>query len=50
MGDPILDWVALAQSGVLKGEAAVAAQARAQDKLNALMALPRRQGVKSETI
>lgn len=50
MGDPIVDLAALAQSGVLKGEAAVAAQVGAQDQLNALMALPRRQGVKSETI
>ena len=39
IGDQILDLAALAQSGVLKGEAAAAAQAGAQDKLNALMAL-----------
>ena len=39
IGDQILDLAAVAQSGVLKGEAAAAAQAGAQDKLNALMAL-----------
>jgi len=39
IGDQILDLAALAQAGVLTGDAAVAAQAGAQDKLNALMAL-----------
>ena len=39
IGDQIVDLAALAQSGVLKGEAAAAAQAGAEDKLNALMAL-----------
>jgi fumarylacetoacetase len=39
IGDQILDLAAVAQSGVLTGEAAAAAQAGAQDKLNALMAL-----------
>lgn len=39
IGDQIVDQAALAQSGVLTGEAAAAAQAGAQDKLNALMAL-----------
>ena len=39
IGDQILDLAAVTQAGVLKGEAATAAQAGAQDKLNALMAL-----------
>jgi fumarylacetoacetase len=39
IGDQILDLAAVAKSGVLTGEAAAAAQAGAQDKLNALMAL-----------
>ena len=39
IGDQILDLAAVVQAGVLKGEAAAAAQAGAQDKLNALMAL-----------
>ena len=39
IGDQILDLAAVAKSGVLKGEAAAAVQAGAQDKLNALMAL-----------
>lgn len=39
IGDQIVDLAALAKSGLLKGEAATAAQAGAQDKLNALMAL-----------
>ena len=39
IGDQILNLAAVAQSGVLTGEAATAAQAGAQDKLNALMAL-----------
>ena len=39
IGDQIVDLAALAKSGVLTGEAAAAAQAGAQDKLNALMAL-----------
>jgi fumarylacetoacetase len=39
IGDQILDLAAVAKSGFLKGEAAAAAQAGAQDKLNALMAL-----------
>ncbi|PIT72177.1 fumarylacetoacetase [Limnohabitans sp. G3-2] len=39
IGDQIVDLAALAQSGVLQGQAAAAAQAGAQDKLNALMAL-----------
>jgi fumarylacetoacetase len=39
IGDQIVDLAAVAQSGVLAGEAAAAAQAGAQDKLNALMAL-----------
>ena len=39
IGDQIVDLAAIAQSGVLTGEAAAAAQAGAQDKLNALMAL-----------
>ena len=39
IGDQIVDLAAVAQSGVLTGEAAAAAQAGAQDKLNALMAL-----------
>ncbi|WP_090044480.1 fumarylacetoacetase [Limnohabitans sp. 2KL-27] len=39
IGDQILDLAAVATSGVLKGDAAAAAQAGAQDKLNALMAL-----------
>jgi fumarylacetoacetase len=39
IGDQIVDLAAVAHSGVLAGEAAAAAQAGAQDKLNALMAL-----------
>ncbi len=39
IGDQILDLAAVAKSGVLTGDAAAAAQAGAQDKLNALMAL-----------
>jgi len=39
IGDQIADLAALAKSGLLKGEAATAAQAGAEDKLNALMAL-----------
>ena len=39
IGDQIVDLAALAKSGLLKGEAATAAQAGAEDKLNALMAL-----------
>ncbi|WP_298598998.1 fumarylacetoacetase [uncultured Limnohabitans sp.] len=39
IGDQIVDLAALAKSGLLTGEAAAAAQAGAQDKLNALMAL-----------
>lgn len=39
IGDLIVDLAAVAQLGVLNGEAAAAAQAGAQDKLNALMAL-----------
>jgi len=39
IGNQILDLAAVAKAGVLKGEAAAAAQAGAQDKLNALMAL-----------
>ena len=39
IGDHILDLAAVAQSGVLQGDAAQAAQAGAHDKLNALMAL-----------
>jgi fumarylacetoacetase len=39
IGDQILDLAAVAKAGVLTGEAAAAAQAGAQDKLNALMAL-----------
>ncbi|MDZ5458463.1 fumarylacetoacetase [Azohydromonas lata] len=39
IGDQIVDLAALAAAGVLSGEAAAAAQAGAQDKLNALMAL-----------
>jgi fumarylacetoacetase len=39
IGDQILDLAAVAQSSVLTGEAAAAAQAGAQNKLNALMAL-----------
>jgi fumarylacetoacetase len=39
IGDQILDLAAAVKSGVLQGEAASAAQAGAQDKLNALMAL-----------
>ncbi|MGV0959182.1 MAG: fumarylacetoacetase [Limnohabitans sp.] len=39
IGDQILDLAAVAKSGVLAGDAAAAAQAGAQDKLNALMAL-----------
>jgi len=39
IGDQIIDLAAMAAAGVLSGEAAVAAQAAAGDKLNALMAL-----------
>jgi fumarylacetoacetase len=39
IGDQIVDMAAVAAAGVLGGEAATAAQAAAQDKLNALMAL-----------
>lgn len=39
IGDQILDLAAVARAGVLQGLAAEAAQAGAQDKLNALMAL-----------
>ncbi len=39
IGDQIVDLAAVAQAGVFSGEAAQAAQAGAQDKLNALMAL-----------
>ncbi len=39
IGDQIIDLAALARAGVLAGDAAAAAQAGAQDKLNALMAL-----------
>jgi fumarylacetoacetase len=39
IGDQILDLAAVAQSGLLKGKAAAAAQAGAHDKLNALMAM-----------
>jgi fumarylacetoacetase len=39
IGDQILDLAALAATGVFSGEAAMAAQAGAQDTLNALMAL-----------
>jgi fumarylacetoacetase len=39
IGDQIVDLAAVAQSGMLNGEAAAAAQAGAQDKLNALMAM-----------
>ncbi|CDS50938.1 Fumarylacetoacetase [Polaromonas sp. CG9_12] len=39
IGDQILDLAALAATSVFSGEAAVAVQAGAQDKLNALMAL-----------
>ncbi|WP_101050083.1 fumarylacetoacetase [Macromonas nakdongensis] len=39
IGDQILDLAAVARSGVFTGEAAQAAQAGAQDSLNALMAL-----------
>ncbi len=39
IGDQILDLAAVAKAGVLKGDAVAAAQAGAQDKLNALMAL-----------
>jgi fumarylacetoacetase len=39
IGDQIIDLAAVAQAGLLKGAAAAAAQAGAQDKLNALMAL-----------
>lgn len=39
IGDQILDLAAAVKSGVLTGQAAGAAQAGAQDKLNALMAL-----------
>lgn len=39
IGDQILDLAAVAKAGVLQGQAAAAAQAGAQDKLNALMAM-----------
>ena len=39
IGDQIVDLAAAASAGVFSGEAATAAQAGAQDKLNALMAL-----------
>lgn len=39
IGDQILDLAAVAKAGVLKGQAAAAVQAGAQDKLNALMAM-----------
>jgi fumarylacetoacetase len=39
IGDQILDLAAVAKANVLTGEAAAAAQAGAQDKLNALMAM-----------
>ena len=39
IGDQIIDLAALAGAGVFSGEAAVAVQAAASDKLNALMAL-----------
>ncbi|WP_180683193.1 fumarylacetoacetase [Tepidicella baoligensis] len=39
IGDQIVDLAAVAHAGVFSGEAAQAAQAGAQDKLNALMAL-----------
>ena len=39
IGDQILDLAAIAKTSVLRGDAADAAQAGAQDKLNALMAL-----------
>ena len=39
IGDQIIDLAALAAAGVFSGEAAMAVQAGAQDKLNALMAL-----------
>ena len=39
IGDQILDLAAMAKTSVLTGDAATAAQAGAQDKLNALMAL-----------
>jgi len=39
IGDQVLDLAAVARAGVLQGVAAEAAQAGAQDKLNALMAL-----------
>ncbi|WP_087747282.1 MULTISPECIES: fumarylacetoacetase [unclassified Acidovorax] len=39
IGDQIIDLAALAGAGVFSGEAAVAVQAAANDKLNALMAL-----------
>jgi fumarylacetoacetase len=39
IGDQILDLAALARTGALQGEAARAAQAAAQERLNALMAL-----------
>ena len=39
IGEQIVDLAAVAQAGVFAGEAAQAAQAGAQDKLNALMAL-----------
>ncbi|NDP64995.1 MAG: fumarylacetoacetase, partial [Polaromonas sp.] len=39
IGDQIVDLAALAAAGVFSGQAAMALQAGAQDKLNALMAL-----------
>ncbi|MFM7000530.1 MAG: fumarylacetoacetase [Limnohabitans sp.] len=39
IGDQIVDLAAVSKTSVLKGDAAAAAQAGAQDKLNALMAL-----------
>jgi fumarylacetoacetase len=39
IGDQVLDLAAVAASGVLEGDAAVALHAASQDKLNALMAL-----------
>lgn len=41
IGDQIIDLAAVADAGVLTGQAAIAAQAGAQEKLNALMALGR---------
>ena len=39
IGDQILDLAAVAKAGIFTGDAAAAAQAGTQDKLNALMAL-----------